>query len=80
LDGKIPPADGEMVGLNQQFYGFPSGYYHCSLAGKTHPFEWPNGATKPKWDGQQDVIGCGLLLSPKKEMAIFFTANRILMG
>jgi hypothetical protein len=27
-----------------------------------------------------EVIGCGLLLNPEKELSIFFTDNGILMG
>jgi hypothetical protein len=50
------------------------------LSGKSHPFEWPNEAIKPKWNDQGDVIGCGLLLNPENEVSIFFTGNGILMG
>jgi hypothetical protein len=45
-----------------------------------HPFEWPNGAIKPKWNDQGDVLGSGLWLNPKKELSIFFTGNGLLMG
>jgi hypothetical protein len=61
-------------------YPFSRNYY-CDLSGKSHTFEWPaDGAVKPKWNGKGDVVGCGLLSSPHKELAIFFTGNGILMG
>jgi hypothetical protein len=50
------------------------------LSGNGYPLEWPNGAIKPKWNGQGDVLGCGLLLSSKNNWSIFFTGNGILMG
>jgi hypothetical protein len=46
---------------------------------KKHAFEWPNGAIKPVWSGS-DVVGCGLVLNPHNQLAIFFTVNGILMG
>jgi hypothetical protein len=62
-------------------YGIPVGYdYFCWLSGKKYPFEWSNGAIKPEWKGQGDVVGCGLVLNPGKELSIFFTGNGILMG
>jgi hypothetical protein len=45
-----------------------------------HRFEWPNRAIKPEWNGQGDVIGCGLVLKPANELSMFFTLNGILMG
>jgi hypothetical protein len=50
------------------------------LSGWKYQFDWPNGAIKPKWNDQGDVIGCGLLLNPANELSIFFTGNGILMG
>jgi hypothetical protein len=50
------------------------------LSGYIHNFEWPNGAIRPEWNGQGDVVGCGLLLNPENNLFIFFTANGILMG
>jgi hypothetical protein len=45
-----------------------------------HSFEWPNGATKPKWRYNGNVLGCGLLLNPENELSIFFTGNGLVMG
>jgi hypothetical protein len=45
-------------------------YDHCWLSRNKHPFEWPNGAIKPKRNGRGDVIGCGLLLNPANELFI----------
>jgi hypothetical protein len=53
---------------------------YCRLSEKTHQFEWPNEATKPKWKGPGDVVDCGLMLTPGNEVAIFFTGNGLLMG
>jgi hypothetical protein len=50
------------------------------LAGKPYPFEWPNGAIKPTWKGQGDVLGCGLLLNAENKLSLFFTGNGLLMG
>jgi hypothetical protein len=49
----------------------------CSLQNKEHKFEWPEGAIKPKWNGQGDVFGCGIVLDYNNKMAIFFTLNGI---
>jgi hypothetical protein len=56
------------------------GHDSCLLAGTRHWFEWPTGAIRPEWNGRGDVMGCGILLNSKNELAIFFTANGILMG
>jgi hypothetical protein len=50
------------------------------MSGNKHPFEWPTGAIKPKWNGIGDVRGCGLLLNSANELSIFFTGNGILLG
>jgi hypothetical protein len=61
----------------------------CWLSGTIHNFRWPKGAIKPEWIWGNpndpicqagDTIGCGLLLTPENNLAIFFTANGILMG
>jgi hypothetical protein len=67
---------------------FPNSYAiddycaHCWLSGKLkiHQFQWSNGVIKPERNGRGDVLGCGILLSPKNELSIFFTGNGILMG
>jgi hypothetical protein len=58
--------------------GYGRDYYW--LSEKKHTFEWPNGAIKPEWNGQGDVVGCGLVLNSEKEVSLFFTGNGILMG
>jgi hypothetical protein len=60
------------------YIGNPS--CNCYLAGMEHFFGWPMGGSTVKWNYQEDVIGCGLLMNPKKELAIFFTVNGILIG
>jgi hypothetical protein len=53
------------------------GDYDYWLAGKQHKFEHPrpNGAIVTG-----GVFGCGLLLNPKNELAVFFTLNGNLLG
>jgi hypothetical protein len=57
---------------------------HCWLSGQKHLLEPPNeAATAKPWKFRLDtgdVIGCGLLLSPKNKVSIFFTGNGILLG
>jgi hypothetical protein len=53
---------------------------YCRLSGDAHFFEWPAGAIKPMLYGCGDVFGCGLVLSADDKLAIFFTANGILLG
>jgi hypothetical protein len=70
-----------------EYYGFRTGndyashYDFCSVSGRDHAFEWPNGAIKPNliW-GPGVVIGCGILLNPDMKLAIFFTRDGTLMG
>jgi hypothetical protein len=51
------------------------------LSGKSQQIEWPNGAIKPEWKGQLDILGCGLMLmSSNNNLSVFFTANGLLMG
>jgi hypothetical protein len=61
-------------------YAIWAGKDCCFLSGKVHDFKWPNCTIKPKWYGQGDIIGCGILISPENKMFIFFTLNGILMG
>jgi hypothetical protein len=72
--------DGTFAGEIQNSYAIEDGCDYCWLSGKTHQFEWPDDTTKPEWNGPGDVIGCGLLINPKKEGFIFFTGNGLLMG
>jgi hypothetical protein len=65
---------------SRNYHIFGNGYDYCSVSGKEHTFEWPNGSIKPTWNGQGDVVGCGLVLNPNNQLAIFFTGNGILMG
>jgi hypothetical protein len=80
-DGAI--GDGALICETANCYAFGNGRDHCWLSGKEHQFEWANGGgeiTRPKWSGQGNVLGCGLLLSPQNKWTIFFTLNGILMG
>jgi hypothetical protein len=79
-DGYYLGPKGSDLGDFPNSYAIPYGCDHCFISGKKHPFEWPNRAIKPKWDGQGDVVGCGILISSKNQMSIFFTGNGILMG
>jgi hypothetical protein len=72
--------DGTFVGLPPNSYAISYGFDYCWLSGYPHDFEWPNGTTKPQWNGPGDVIGSGLWLNPSNELSIFFTGNGILMG
>jgi hypothetical protein len=78
--GSIP--DGSFVGELPNSYAIEDGCDHCWISEKTHKFEWPNGTTKPEWNsyGKRDVVGCGLVLNPAKELSLFFIGNGILMG
>jgi hypothetical protein len=80
-DGLIP-ADGLDVGFAPNSYAIQDyDTFFCLLSGTDHEFEWPDGvANKPKCKGPGDVLGCGLLLHPNNKVAIFFTANGILLG
>jgi hypothetical protein len=51
--------------------------YDFLISGERHSLqmEWPNDDIELEWKPQGSVIGCGLLLDPKSEMAIFFTVN-----
>jgi hypothetical protein len=72
--------DGNFVGELPNSYAIEDGSDYCWISGKTHKFEWPNGTTKPEWNGLGDVVGCGLVLNPAKELSLFFIGNGILMG
>jgi hypothetical protein len=72
--------DGSCVANSPNCYAIRDGDDYCFLAGKVHEFEWPKGTTRPTWNGQGNVAGCGLVLSPDNKLAIFFTLNGILMG
>jgi hypothetical protein len=77
-NGSLP--EDSLVGESTNSYAIQHSHDNCLLLGTSHWFEWPNGAIRPKWDGCGDVMGCGILLNSKNELAIFFTANGILMG
>jgi hypothetical protein len=55
----------------------PNFFKYCFPANKSS-LEWQNGTTKPTWNGKDDVVGWGLVLSPNNQLAI--TGNGILMG
>jgi hypothetical protein len=78
-NGEISAA-GQWICNSRNYHFFGNGHDHCYPNTKKHIFEWPNRAIKPKWNGRGDVVGCGLVLSPNNQLAIFFTGNGILMG
>jgi hypothetical protein len=80
LSDRRIPADSS-VGRTQNSYSFWHGFNQQYLSGGQQlSFEWPEGAIQPEWNSDGAMIGCGLLLNPKNEWAIFFTAQGILMG
>jgi hypothetical protein len=66
-----------LVGKSPNSYATPLGFDYYLLSAEEHAFEWPNGTEK---HAIRDVLGCGLLLSPKNRLSIFFTFNGILLG
>jgi hypothetical protein len=71
--------DGAVFGKHANSYAINKSCISCSLSGKDHRFERPGGI-KLELNGQGDVIGCGLVLSPNGKVAIFFTVNGTLLG
>jgi hypothetical protein len=79
-NGNIP--DESCATNSPNCYALFAGDDWCFLSGKIHDFKWPNDTIKPKWIGPEDVIGCGILMSPEpaNKVSIFFTLNGILLG
>jgi hypothetical protein len=79
--GNIPTA-GAWVGGFPNSYAIQEGCDYCWLSRDDHRFERPTGAIEPEWNwnGQGNVVGCGLLVNPENELSIFFTGNGLLMG
>jgi hypothetical protein len=50
------------------------------LDGTEHYFELPEGAIRPHYSYHLNVFGCGLVLDPENNLAIFFTLNGQLLG
>jgi hypothetical protein len=73
-------ATGQWTCDSRNYHFFGNGRDYCCASRKKHIFEWQNGTTKPTWNGEGDVVGCGLVLSPDNQLAIFYTGNGILMG
>jgi hypothetical protein len=72
-----------LIGQDSNSYGIPIVGHHCYgcwLAGEVHRFELPEGAVKPEMEENGNVVGCGLVLDPDNEMAIFFSLNGKLLG
>jgi hypothetical protein len=77
-NGNIP--DESCFTNSPNCYALLAGGDCCFLSGRLHNFKWSTGANKPVWNGQGDVIGCGILMSSANKMFIFFTLNGILLG
>jgi hypothetical protein len=83
LSGAIP--DNSLIGGYSNSYAMPIiGHHHhcygCLLAGERHRFELPEGAIQPEMKQFGNVFGCGLVLDPDNNLAIFFTLNGKLLG
>jgi hypothetical protein len=71
------------AGGDLNYYAIETGTDHkCFLAGKSRGFQLPADGIRQKHKGSwgNNVYGCGLLVDPNNELAIFFTLNGILMG
>jgi hypothetical protein len=78
-DGAIP----DWIGRNPNSFAIDIGLHHCYgcwLAGEPHVFELPEGAIQPEMKENGNVYGCGLVLDPDNNLAIFFTLNGKLLG
>jgi hypothetical protein len=67
-----------LIGQDSNSYAsaIPIGHHGCLLAGERHRFELPEGAIiRPKMKEDGNVYGCGLVLDPDNNLAIFFTLN-----
>jgi hypothetical protein len=73
-------SSNERIRMSSTLYGCRTGGTSCCFLAsrKRRYFEWPNGI-QPRWDNGK-VSGCGLLLTPKDQLSIFFTVNGILLG
>jgi hypothetical protein len=77
--GAIP----DWIGPNSNSYGiFIVGHpcYGWWLAGVSHLFELPEGAVEQEMREYGNVFGCGVVLDPNNNLAIFFTLNGQLLG
>jgi hypothetical protein len=75
--------DESSIGHYPNSYALWFGNHFLNLSGKAHYFEYSSGAGTRDvitWNKQEDVIGCGLLMNPKNQLAIFFTVNGMLLG
>jgi hypothetical protein len=73
-------SESSYIGTSPNSYAIQHDHDNCLLSGTRQWFEWAKEAIKPEWNGRGDVMGCGILLNSKNELAIFFTANGILLG
>lgn len=80
--GGVIHDDAIWVGDCTNSYAISSDDYdECSLEGEKHGLESAAEVDifmKHKDDG--NIYGCGLLLDPDNQLAIFFTLNGILLG
>jgi hypothetical protein len=75
-NGNIPHESNAPTSPN--CYAIRAGDDFCFLSGRFHDFKWPTDANEPEWNGQGDVVGCGILMSPEpvNKVSIFFTLNQ----
>jgi hypothetical protein len=73
---------GALFGKHPNSYAIKNGCDYGFLSGNAnvHRFGPPNGGIKFELNGQEDVMGCGLVLNPEGKVAIFFTVNGTLLG
>jgi hypothetical protein len=74
--------NGLIVGSQPNSFATREGTDSYFMPKNIRPFQWPEHAIKPKWNGKKkgNAIGCGLLQNPDKELFVFFTGNGVLLG
>jgi hypothetical protein len=65
---------------NSYALAIPIGGNEYLLSGEYHFFELPEGTIRPEMKENGNVFGCGLVLEPDNNLAIFFTLNGQLLS